>query len=199
MARYFEALPLKPLQDGARLCRPTGHLKQWRSVTPSHSALLVMTDFNQVVPLTVHRQTSLPVTLTAMKQAGVRLLLVTGDDEELIGVITPRDIHGRKSRNIMSKTGEHLDDLKVEDVMTLRHRIDYLSLDDVCKARVGDIIETLRQVNRQHTLVGSRDAVNDTLIVTGIFSLSQIGTQLGPGFDPGAQPVTIDKLAMAAQ
>lgn len=68
---------------------------------------------------------------------------------------------------------------------------------EVLSARVGDIIATLRQVNRQHALVIDSDSGVGQQAVRGIFSLSQIGLQLGLDIDPTRQPTTYAELEKA--
>ena len=54
-----------------------------------------------------------------------------------------------------------------------------LSLRDVSHARVGDIVETLKQDKRQHALVVDDQGPNNENTIRGIFSLTQIARQLG--------------------
>ena len=55
-----------------------------------------------------------------------------------------------------------------------------MELEDVLRARVGDVIASLRLSGRQHALViESMQAQPSTRVVRGIFSLTQIARQLG--------------------
>jgi len=71
--------------------------------------------------------------------------------------------------------------------MTLRPELELLSMEDIQRARVGDLIATLRQVDRQHALVLDRDPETGKPAVRGIFSLSQISLRLGLNIDPSRQ------------
>jgi len=82
---------------------------------------------------------------------------------------------------------EFREDLRVSDVMTLRPELELLSMEDIQRARVGDLIATLRQVDRQHALVLDRDPETGKPAVRGIFSLSQISLRLGLNIDPSRQ------------
>jgi len=70
-------------------------------------------------------------------------------------------------------------------------------MEDVANARVGDIIATLRQVNRQHAMVVDNDPTTGKPAVRGLFSLSQIGLLLGLDIDPARQPTTFADLEQA--
>ena len=106
-----------------------------------------------------------------MMRQGVRLLLVSDDHDQAIGLITSRDIGGDKPRRILSKAGGVWNDLRVADLMTLRPRLEALLMEDVVSARVGDIIATLRQVNRQHTLVIENDSDTCQAIVLSLIHI----------------------------
>ena len=70
-------------------------------------------------------------------------------------------------------------------------------MEDVLNARVGDIIATLRQADRQHALVVDSAPQNGSPAVRGIFSLSRIALQLGLAIDPKRQPTTYAELEKA--
>jgi hypothetical protein len=67
----------------------------------------------------------------------------------------------------------------------------------VANARVGDIIATLRQAGRQHAMVVDADPETGKPAVRGLFSLSQIGSQLGLDIDHTQQPTTYADLERA--
>ncbi|HCK80463.1 MAG TPA: hypothetical protein PK880_06755 [Candidatus Competibacter sp.] len=81
--------------------------------------------------------------------------------------------------------------------MTIRPKLDALLMEGVSRARVGDIIATLRQVDRQHALVLDGEPETGTQVVRGIFSLSQIGLRLGLNIDPSRRPTPYAELARA--
>ena len=97
----------------------------------------------------------------------------------LFGRLTSRDLMGdRPIKHIQAYGGKH-DELVVRDCMTPVAEIDVLSLSDVLKAEVGHIVATLKNVGRQHALVVDTDPTSGEERVRGIFSISQIGRQLG--------------------
>ena len=132
-----------------------------------------------------------------MIKRGVRVLLVVDTDDNVLGLVTSRDIDGEKVDRILAKTGCTREDLLVSDVMTLRARLEVLVMEDILNARVGDIIATLRQVDRQHALVLEIDPETEIPAVRGIFSLSEIGLRLGLNISPSRQPTTYAELEKA--
>ncbi|HEX6265383.1 MAG TPA: CBS domain-containing protein [Burkholderiales bacterium] len=173
MQREYDPLPLRELGAGAGLRRPTQ--RQALRVSAESPALEVMTDLGRVSPATIRPNAPLAGANRFMITRGVRLLLVVDEDHEtVLGVITATDILGERPMLAATGRGLRRDELTVADVMTPAAEVQALDLDDVEISRVGHVVETLRRAGRQHALVVDRDSM-----VRGIFSLSQIGRQLG--------------------
>lgn len=195
MKHPYHSLPLHRLDRGIRHARPRQQLP--RRITADDSALSVMTDLCQVTAVTTELSTPLGKGLDLMVKRGVRILLVCDAEDNILGLLTSRDIDGEKANRILAKTGGAREDLLVSDVMTLRTKLEVLTMEDVLNARVGDIIVTLRQVDRQHALVLDTDPETDIPAVRGIFSLSEIGLRLGLNINRSRQPTTYAELEKA--
>lgn len=196
----MDKLPYRPLRfarpsTGVSCFRPRQHMPE--RVNQDNPAVDVMTDLRQVAAQMVSLQTPLSVALERMIKMGVRLLLVAEADGSIRGVITSRDIQGEKPLRIMEKTGSRREDLVVRDLMTLHPNLEVLLMEDVMRARVGDIIATLRETGRQHALVLDRDTDSGVDAIRGIFSLSQIGQQLGLDIHPSERPTTFAEISSA--
>jgi hypothetical protein len=100
---------------------------------------------------------------------------------------------------ILEKTGGTFNELIVGDLMTMKNKLEVLMMTDVLQAQVGDIIATLKAVNRQHAIVVDSDHYSGELAVRGIFSLSQIGRQLGLEISPTQRPTTFSDIEWAMQ
>lgn len=195
MSQEYQPLPFHRLDSGARYFRPHQQLPD--HVTLDDPALAVMTDLSQVTAYTTELTTPLNKALENMIKRGVRLLLVRDADGHIVGLITSRDIEGEKPKRILAKAGGAWTDLLVADIMTLKPKLDVLRMTEVQNAKVGDIIATLRQVNRQHAMVVDADPDSGKAAVRGIFSLSQIGLLLGLNIDPAQHPTTYADLEQA--
>lgn len=178
---------LKPFKApaGATFCQPSS----FRLVHADSPAICVMTDLKQVSVATIGPNATLAQATQIMISRGVRLLLVVNEDEEVLGLITARDTQGEKPIQLIQARGGKFNDLQVRDVMCPRERMDLLEAADVLRAKVADIVETLKTFKRQHALVGERDPASGQVRVCGIFSATQIGRQLGAAiqtFDVGS-------------
>ncbi|HRF43463.1 MAG TPA: CBS domain-containing protein [Candidatus Competibacteraceae bacterium] len=195
MPDIYRPLSLHRLEAGAQYVRPQ---QQWPAcVTLDDPAQSIMTDLGQVTACTVEWTMLLKKAFEIMIKRRVRMLLVHNVDDQIIGVLTSRDLESNRPYRILTKAGGVWDDLRVADLMTLRPKVDVLQMKDVLHARVGDIIATLRQVNRQHMLVVDTGPETGVPAVRGIFSLSQIARQLGLIIDPARRPTTYAEFVRA--
>jgi len=140
------------------------------------NALKVMTDLRRVPAASTHPEVGIDAAMQKMIHVGVRLLFVLDDFGTVVGIITARDILGEKPVRVAAEKQIPRDQVRVEDIMTRRGRVEVLDYGEVARSTVGDIVVTLKEVGRQHALVESEGSVPE---IRGIFSISQIGRQLG--------------------
>ena len=177
MDSVYTALRHDSLPTSLTLKRPEhGPLPR---VTTDSPALVVMTDLFKTVPVTVMPYVSIEGANRKMIDHGVRLLFVTNDEREILGIITATDILGEKPMKHLQRVGGTRQEVLVQDIMTPRDALEVLNFRDVTEARVGDIVATLKEAGRQHTLVVDRKHHTDRPIVRGLFSTTRIGRQLG--------------------
>ena len=181
MQNKFKILPHYSIEQGAIMDRRM--INRPTDVSLHDAAIEVMTDLNEITPFSIEPTASIDATNEKMIACGVRLLFVTDTDCNLLGIVTAKDILGEKPVMYLKEHGGKREDIIVQDVMTPKHKLDVLSFDDIKKASVGDIIETLHFLGRQHTLV---EEVSDsgTSVIRGIFSTAQISRQLGVTIEP---------------
>ncbi len=172
MDHQFATLTHIPLQPGTH-CQHSEHL------SIEDPALEVMTDFHKARPVTTFPDTLIDDALEKMKTRSVRLLLVIDEDNCVIGLITATDIQGEKPVQLVRTTGAAHSQLTVAMLMTPLENIEVLSMTAVRNACIGHIVTTLRDLERQHTLVVDVDPDSGAQVIFGLFSSSQISKQLG--------------------
>ena len=150
-----------------------------RSVDARSAAVEVMTDLHRVPAATVSETLSLDDARRAMVLRGVRMLFIVDSQRAVTGLITASDLLGEKPVTYARERGVKAADLVVSDIMTPVHSIDAFSLMDVLNARVGDVVEALRSLGRQHALVVESVDTGAVPAIRGIFSASQIARQMG--------------------
>lgn len=181
MQHNYTALAHNRLNSGVTYHRPPQRLPE--HVTGDSPAVEVMTDFTLVAAMTTGPCATLDDANQRMIASGVRLLFVTDQNNAITGIITATDILGEKPMKYLQEVGGTREGIFVRDIMTPQEQLDVLSMADVARATVGDVIETLKRVGRQHALVVDV-AENGQQMVRGLFSTKQISKQLGIPFHP---------------
>lgn len=144
-------------------------------------AVLLMTDFSRQAPVTVTPQTVAVAALEIMKRHHVRLLIVVSDQQQVLGVISARDVMGRKLMVAAQDAGLPREEVAVKSLMTPVANLSALTFDEVQRARVGDIMSSLKGLGEQHILVVEPAASG--LQVVGLFSASDFARELNLPFE----------------
>jgi len=171
----YGALPVLPQIGAIPVCRPE---QGQPGVSLESSALLVMTDLKRVAAAVISPQETMDHAHAFMMRRGVRMLLVLGEQEKLVGIITSNDILGEKPIAVAEERRIRHGDILVADVMTPADRLDAFDMHSVQSARVGQVLASLLQARRHHALV-VQTASDGRREVRGLFSLSQLARQLG--------------------
>jgi len=160
-------------------------------------ALDVMTDLTRIQPIVIAPTATVVAANERMIAAGVRLLFVVAGEGRLLGLITATDILGEKPLRYLSEHGGTHEQILVQDVMTPRDRLETLSMTDVARATIGELVDTMARVGRQHMLVVETDSGAGSARVRGLFSTTQVGRQLGEVLGPYTRAASFAELESA--
>lgn len=172
----FSPIPARRLLQNISIHRPDRQFMD--IVTLNDPARVVMTDLKRVTAVTIEPDAPLSTAESRMRQRGVRSLLVVDESEEIVGLITSTDVAGEKPLQHVQQFGGTRRQVPVHALMTARDQLEVLCMKDVEQARVGDVVETLKQSGRQHALVVDHPNLGGAQMLRGIFSASQIARQL---------------------
>ncbi|MBI4005948.1 MAG: CBS domain-containing protein [Gammaproteobacteria bacterium] len=148
-------------------------------ITLDDPAIRVMTDLKRIRAITINPENTIEFAQQLMKHAGVRLLVVIDHTDKLAGLITARDIMSEKPLSIVTREKIRRQDVQVAQIMTPRSELEPFNIRDVEHASVKDVIRKLREFGRQHAIVVEEREGGKAYFVRGIFSITQIGRQLG--------------------
>ncbi|MFQ5936624.1 MAG: CBS domain-containing protein [Acidiferrobacterales bacterium] len=182
MSPKYKSLPLATISAGTVLTKP-GQTK-FKTISLDDNALTVMTDFEEVSPITVWHITPIDRALECMIHSGVRSLFVLDGKSEVVGLVTSYDIQGEKPIRYMQSIGcTHRDcsrdEVLVRDIMDPIGKLQDLEFDRVPHATVGDIVATFKTAGRKHLVVVANNGEKGASIIRGIFSATQLERQLG--------------------
>ena len=181
MVNKFKALPHQSMKQDAAVERKM--VNRATDVSLDDSAILVMTDLNEFTPFSIEPTASIDATNEKMIASGVRLLFVTDGNGNLLGIVTATDVLGEKPVQYLKEHGGNREEIMAQDIMTTKDKLDVLNMVDVEKSYVGDILETMNLLGRQHTLVVETTEAGKS-VIRGIFSTTQISRQLSVHIEP---------------
>jgi len=153
-----------------------------QQVTENEPATRVMTDLKSIAPFQIEASASIEDVNSKMIACGVRLLFVHNPQGQLSGLITSKDILGEKPLLFVTNNGGTRDEITVQDIMTPLHKLEAIPFEQVKKAQVAHIVEALKECRRHHMLVLEKS--NEGNFVRGLFSITQVGRQLGFEINP---------------
>ena len=173
----YHPLPTYPLPKQLTILPPD--MFQLKRVGLDSPALDVLTDFKKEHAITISSHESITTAQRKMVEKGIRLLIAVDLHNYVHGIITVSDLSGEKPIRYIQKFGGSRKDITVEDIMVPERDLEVLAFQDVMHMKVGDIVETLKKLERYHALVAEIKGPVEERKVRGIFSLNRIARQLG--------------------
>jgi len=153
-------------------CLPTQPIELPPIIHVDDPAAHSFVDFERYRPPLISTYRSLDDARAEMELFNLPVLLVTDIDKNVIGIITSEDILGEKPVKLSQEKRIPRSEIEVEMIMTPLREVPTLDSQELTHAKIGHIIQTLREVN-QHTLLVKQDNK-----LKGYFSASIISNQL---------------------
>lgn len=144
-------------------------------------ALMVMTDFHHEKPHCVSPDMPIDNALSDMKAHNLHLLLVRNDAGSILGILASEDILGEKPIQIMQERRIPRTKVLVKMIMRPLDKIKALELKTVERAKVGNIVQSLKELQRHYFLVFEYS--ENKSVLRGIFSTWQIARQMHSSVD----------------
>ncbi len=166
----MKKLTLYPVSSIDQLAQPEAPVQ----LTLDSPALEFFTDFSHSQPLVIHDSASAVEAREMMIKTHVRLKLVVIAGGDFAGVISADDL---SEQNILQRAiamRANRGDLRVRDLMTPKGELLALSIDEVSRVSIGDVVAMLKDNYQQHCLV--LDPASHK--IRGIFSASDISRKL---------------------
>ncbi len=179
MEHEITTIPLLRVKSGISCDTPC---PKDASVTENDPAITVMTDFTETIAVTIAANASLASALQKMKAQGIRLLFVGDEQKQIIGVITAYDIQSEKPVQYGAENGIAVSEIQTAMLMTSLEQTPAFDFDFIRQALVRHVIQTMKELERPHTLVIE---TKDEQRIRGVFSTSRISKLLGrPVYQP---------------
>ncbi len=140
-------------------------------------AFTVMIDFCQSPVFTIKESVTMTDAMHEMAFHGTHLMLVVNADNHVKGLLTSEHLLGEAPIKVVQQTRLSRDTIQVDMLMTPLEQIPAFNIDDIEKARVGNILTSLHKIDSPFALV-VRIMEDGEKILRGCFTTSQISRQL---------------------
>ncbi len=137
----------------------------------------VMTDFKYNSPETILPDEPMDNALNEMKVHGVHQLIVLDHQHHVAGIVSSEDLLGTKPVKLIHQRRVERSKVLVKHVMTAIGDIPAFDMHLLEIAKVGNIVMTLKKL-RTHSALVVQVSDNNSSILRGMFSTSQISRQL---------------------
>ena len=158
-------------------------------LTLTSPASIVVDAFTDRTLVTVHADDGIQETLHVMHAMKVSVCLVENSRDEVIGIVTKRDLMGQKAVAYAAQSGIPLADLSVRDLMIPRSSLYCISSKEARAADIGDVVETLKRIGDSYILI-TDDQVNSSMIEC-VVSTSEVNSLLDSHLHLGYRAVNM--------
>lgn len=196
MSSHYQSLPTVERLGTQHIAHPEVHA-DLDSDDPARS---LMTDFRDQRPSVISADLNVGEARLRMKMAESALKLVVNDAGDCVGLITLKDVLGRKAMAKAYRMGMSLEDVKVRDIMQSIGRLPAIDIRALKSARVGDLVSTFNEAHAEHMLVVDRQAQDPELSgLRGLISASHITRRLKVSLDSRARATSFSEIVNAVQ
>lgn len=164
------SLTFYPVTDTHELVHP----QQASRYTLASPATEFFTDFYSVEPKMIQSSVTAQQALDTMIKTHVRMMLVVDEHKHFVGMVTAANVAEQNIISTAVQQHEKPSEVPLTDLMQRKKDLLALSIDDVQRASIGEVVEFLQDNHQQHCLV--IDPISSQ--VRGIFSASDISRKL---------------------
>ncbi|WP_157966620.1 CBS domain-containing protein [Fastidiosibacter lacustris] len=167
---------------------PYYHPESMDVISLETRALDVFSDFHIVKPYTIHVKALIDDALQKMQKVEVHSLLVVNNDDQIIGLINAKRLHGVYRTQVAQREGVHFKEMTSGMLMTKINALPVLEYDVLKDARVGHLARLMHDQQIDHLLIQEYDK-HGNAVIRGIISASFIAKRLGAsiGHDFGSR------------
>jgi CBS domain-containing protein len=139
-----------------------------------------MTDFSASSAFTISADCAIDDALDEMFRRGVRALIVLGEDEIVIGLITSYDIQGARTQPYLEgHPARRREELQVCEVLTPCRQWSSIDWDRLQCARIEDVLDVFRSTDAPYLIVLETPNEAAAGLLRGIISRTRLERQLG--------------------
>lgn len=161
----YTSLSWSAVQDQVKIGRPHPNA---RKLSWNDSALLVLDDFTQHAPLHIKTDIELAKVDALLATSQLRYACVLNRQDELVGVVAARDLHGRRAVQIAHELQLPWSEVAVSYIMKPVASLPLITREQLKHAVIGDAVATLQKSGKDFLLVHQKGDIQGLVAALGI-------------------------------
>ncbi|MGX5913786.1 hypothetical protein ACR0ST_03545 [Aliidiomarina sp. Khilg15.8] len=141
---------------------------QPRKLSWNDSAILVLDDFTQQAPLNLRTDTELAEVDALLNSSQQRYACVLDRQDELVGIIAARDLHGRRAVQLAHELQLGWGEVTASYLMKPVASLPLITRDQLKQAVIGDAVATLQKSGKDFLLVHQDGDIQGLVAALGI-------------------------------
>lgn len=189
----YQPIPTVRALDAQHIAHPQMHA----DLSTDAPALSLLIDFREQRPPIISGQLEAGEAKIRMRMADSALKLVLNPTEDCIGLLTLKDVLGRKAMSRAHEMGLPPEEVPIHDIMRPIGRLPAITIEDLEVARVGDLAYTFNEVHEEHMLVIEDTPEGDSVALRGIIPASHLMRRLRVSLDSRARANSFAEIVQA--
>ncbi|MFT7185649.1 MAG: CBS domain-containing protein [Pseudohongiellaceae bacterium] len=173
MLNTYNSLAIEEISEHPKLAYPDSN----KLLSLEDPASLLMLDFNENRPLVIDDQLNVDQAIFVMKSAHVSLKMVVNSNDELLGLITLKDLLGKKALAAAHEMGISRTDVKVKDIMQTLNKLASLNYNRIKTAKIGDILKNFADIGSEFILL-TQHSKQGVCEICGVISATEAAQRL---------------------
>lgn len=161
----YTSLSWSAVHDQVKIGRPYPNA---RKLSWNDPALLVLDDFTQHAPLHIKADIELAEVDALLETSQLRYACVLNRQDELVGVIAARDLHGRRAVQIAHELQLPWSEVAASYIMKPVSSLPLITREQLKQAVIGDAVATLQRSGKDFLLVHHDGDIQGVVAALGI-------------------------------
>ena len=189
----YQPIPTVRALEAQHIAHPQMHA-DLRTDAPATSLLI---DFREQRPPVIDGHLEAGEAKIRMRMADSALKLVLNPAEDCIGLLTLKDVLGRKAMSRAHEMALPPEEVPIHDIMQPIGRLPAITIEDLEAARVGDLVYTFNEVHEEHMLVIEETPEGNSVALRGVIPASHLTRRLRVSLDSRARANSFAEIVQA--
>ncbi|XOZ34987.1 hypothetical protein ACMDCT_07080 [Halomonadaceae bacterium KBTZ08] len=189
----YQPIPTVRELEAQHIAHPQMHA----DLSTEAPATTLLIDFREQRPPVIDGHLEAGEAKIRMRMADSALKLVLNPSEDCVGLLTLKDVLGRKAMARAHEMRLTPEEVPIHEIMQPIGRLPAISMEDLEAARVGDLVHTFNDVHEEHMLVTEDSPEGTSVALRGVIPASHVTRRLQVSLDSRARASSFAEIVRA--